>query len=311
MSEMPETHDDEVVEIEFPDRDTVAAFTSAVPYINLSLAVLDNVTHTVGLNTRAHPESSETTTYRACEPLNRDEAILRGHLVRLVKIFRTVRDEVKAKRGDWLPLFGRLAAETCVNLRCLLRNKKFDEYVLHSFRAELALLDEISRRLAIEKRAPEPMELRMRASIAKTFLAGGITEQAARAGKLPRDLFGMTFEERLQFLGLGEKKKDRASYIGVYSIPSHSIHGSWEDLRINHVYFTDSGDFEPDLSPALIEPGQLLVPAWMALAAVEEFVAAQRYSGKFAQAIEGRIEEDRERIFVVLDCWDEFRGSPT
>jgi hypothetical protein len=167
-------------------------------------------------------------------------------------------------------------------------------------------LDEIEKRVQEEGREEAEIERRMRASIRRSLDAGEVTEQQVRdRSKAP--LFKKNFFERLNFLN---PEMARIEYLGSYSMPSHSIHGSWHDLFRNHLYETDGG-FMPDTDWVLPQAEYVVVPSLIALDAVEAFAATQRFTGRFEEALRALIDSLRHRSLALLVELEGYRARTT
>lgn len=169
----------------------------------------------------------------------RNEAILGGMMIRIVKLMHGFLDNVCKNRMELANIFTRCLAETAVNLKYLLTfqsDELFDEFVAYSLRTEKRFFEEIESN--IEERGHEiPIEIRMKKSIQKSFESSGITPELINSSE--RSVWGGSIFNRFKKLGL----KD--FYVGVFGLHSHFVHGNWQEILRYHLELTE-GQYLPN-----------------------------------------------------------------
>jgi len=174
------------------------------------------------------------------QPWPRNKAILCGLLVRTCKLLTGFMDSVCAGKFEFVAIHSRLIFETCVNLRFLIAEdsaETYESFVRYSLSLEARLSKRIHRN--IDARGYTlPVEERMLASIQHSFSSSGVSLQEV-GGK--QKSWGNGLDQRARKVGLGDP------YLLMFSLPSHAIHGNWEDLLRRHLKEKDGG-FLPDPS---------------------------------------------------------------
>lgn len=168
----------------------------------------------------------------------RDEAILGGLMIRLSKLQIALLDQVCQKRLEIANIIFRCIGENLINLRYLLGEGKVDlyeEYIEYSLREEKRLLN--TMRANIRQRGYElPIETRMKMSIERAF---------------HKSLFSPAKVNETKWKSWGDKIFERAKkanmeeiYFAMFSLPSHAVHGNWQDLITYHLEY-ENGEFAP------------------------------------------------------------------
>jgi hypothetical protein len=100
-----------------------------------------------------------------------------------------------------------------------------------------------------------PIETRMKSSIAEAFKKSDISAEKVHANK--REVWGEAIYKRAKRVNWEE------IYFAVFSLPSHAIHGNWQDLITYHLEY-DNGEFTPktewsldEIAPAYSEKNQM------------------------------------------------------
>ncbi|MYZ34980.1 MULTISPECIES: DUF5677 domain-containing protein [unclassified Streptomyces] len=220
-----------------PDFDKLNKTTSEAPYMEAAFYLLREATHWQAILAGLKPPSS----------LTRNDAILRGLVVRVCKLLRLTLRELNSKETFQQLSVNRDAIETLATLVYLVGDDgsgaRFDQYVMNSLIAERELLQDVQKNVKARNGEEWPIEERMKRSIAATAKAAGIDD----VSKLPgRAKIGYpTAEERIKLLGPNV-------YLG-YRMGSVETHGDWNDLYRNHLIFED-GEFSPNLSSYEVRP---------------------------------------------------------
>jgi hypothetical protein len=114
--------------------------------------------------------------------LTRDQAILSGLLIRLMKLQIGILDNVCQRRAEIEAILFRCLSETVVNIIYLIKsnsNSLYEEYVDYSLREEKKLLKIIDNN--VESRGYElHIENRMRKSIIDSFGKSGLDNRTGR-----------------------------------------------------------------------------------------------------------------------------------
>lgn len=249
MEESPFTIND----FEFPrtevDIEEIKKFNSGDQFMSLAVELFKEVNQITALL---------SCTYRLDQDGNprkwtRNEAILGGLMVRIAKLQLALLDQTCQKRLEIAYLICRCLEESLINLRYLLQRDNddlFDEYIEYSLREEKRLLNRIQKN--ITKRGYElPIESRMISSINRAFkISSFLPEQVNETKWKP---WGEKIYERSKSIGW----KDL--YFALFSLPSHTVHGNWQDLITYHLEYK-KGEFSPKIKWTHPEP-QLLFTA--------------------------------------------------
>jgi hypothetical protein len=228
-------------------------------FVQAGLDLLKEVTQIVivlASATRMTPENRG-------EHWTRDEAVLGGQIVRLMKLLVGFLDGATKRGGEIANYFTRGLLETAVNIRYLTQQdspETFQAFVAHSFRNDKRLLNVMRKNIRERGGGELPIEQRMRESIDRTLQRSGLTLAdipSRRTDSWP------SFEDRLQALEI------RDGYSGIFGGPSSYIHGTWHELLSYNLRAFDDG-FELDTSWAALRPEPLLaVTVAVAMAAMD------------------------------------------
>lgn len=228
--ENPLTLDDFQIERVIVDTDVVANFRSERDFTALAVELFKEIGSLTGI---------VACTY-GLDELNRprkwtrNEAIHGGLMVRLTKLQIGLLDAICKDRLEISSILWRCLAETVVNVKYLLGAKSgalHDQYVEYSLREEKRLLKLINKNVT-ESGNELPIERRMKRSIMRAFEISGLPPEAVDESK--RNPWGGSVFSRARHLGLD------GAYLGLFSQPSHAVHGNWQDLVNCHL--TVSGD---------------------------------------------------------------------
>lgn len=184
-------------------------------------------------------------TYRLDEKNNprkwkRNEAVLGGLMVRLVKLQTGLLDQICQKRLEIVNILFRCLCENIINLEYLLKRSKddlFDEYIEFSLREEKRLQNKIEKNIA-ERGYEIPIETRMKHSINHAFKISSFSSEQIDEKKWKP--WGEKIYERAKKIGMEE------IYFAAFSLPSHAVHGNWQDLITYHLEH-EKGEFSPKL----------------------------------------------------------------
>jgi hypothetical protein len=213
----------------------------------------------------------------------RNEAILGGLMVRTSKLQLALLDQICQKRLEIAFIIDRCLSESLINLKYLLQRDNdnlFDEYIEYSLREEKRLLKRIEENIA--KRGHElPIESRMIDSIRQAFKTSSLTPEQVDETKWKP--WGEKIYERAKSIGMED------AYFALFSLPSHSVHGNWQDLISYHLKY-EKGEFSPKIQWSYPRP-QLLFGAALLSADINKLF------------LNKTIEEcpDKGQIDVLLD----------
>lgn len=232
----------------------------------------------------------------------RNDAILRGLVVRQCKLLRLALRELSSKETFQQLSISRDAIETIANLLYLIRDDgtgaRFDQYVMNSLVAERELLQDVEKNVKRRDGEAWPIEERMKRSVEATAKAAGIDD----VSKLPgRSRIGYpSAEERIKLLGPN-------AYIG-YRMGSVETHGDWNDLYRNHLTFED-GQFAPNLRSFEVRPQVPLMLVVLSLTVVLENIERLVPEQEVAQFLRSLLEDLLRRTCEVDDLHEQLLQS--
>ncbi|MGW1725433.1 DUF5677 domain-containing protein [Streptomyces sp. NPDC002306] len=230
-------NDDQLPVAYEPNFEELEKTTSEAPYMEAAFYLLREATHWLTILAGLKPPS----------PLKRNDAILRGLLVRVCKLLRLMLRELHSKETFQQLSVNRDTIETLATLAYLIGDDgsgiRFDQYVMNSLIAERELLQDIQKNVKARNDEVWPIEERMKRSIAATAMAAGIDDVSELPGRAKVGY--PSAEERIKLLGPNV-------YLG-YRMGSVETHGDWNDLYRNHLTFED-GEFLPNLSSYEVRP---------------------------------------------------------
>jgi Family of unknown function (DUF5677) len=229
----------------------------------------------------------------------RDEAIIGGNFVRLFKLISAILDQTCQHRRETTFIFGRLAFETIVNTKYLLKygsKKLFDSYVEYSLQHEHKLLASIEENIAARDGIELPIEQRMKRSVNRMFEKSEISATAKRA--------------KIKNWGdknLFERSKDvdlDTAYLGVFGGGSHAVHGNWPDLLEYHVIKKPDG-FHPQLDWRNPRPQVLTTIALLCIELVREYFCKIVGTDQVAE-VERPLYDFYQRLTFAVKIHEEF-----
>lgn len=223
---------------------------------------------------------------------DRDQAILGGLLVRSYKLASALLDQTCQHRRETTFALGRLAIESMINIQYLVTKDSkeiYQAYVIDSLRHEKKLMDRIETNIASRGGVILPIEARMLGSIRKSFEKSGVapgevTKQAAKPWK-DVDLY-----QRASAVGLGD------AYLGLFGGPSHTVHGSWQDLLDYHLHHDGEG-FTPDLKWHRPRPQVLFTLAKIGVATLVVYL--KQFAGDGAEGVISDLGDLWDRIEIA------------
>jgi len=270
-------------DFEFPrtkvNIEEIKKFDSEDQFMSLAVELLKEVVQITALL---------SCTYRVDEDGNprkwtRNEAILGGLMVRISKLQLALLDQICQKRLEIAFIIFRCLAESLLNLKYLLNRDNdnlFDEYIEYSLREEKRLLNRIKENIA-NRGCELPIEGRMISSIEQAFNTSSFSPEQVDETKWQP--WGEKIYKRAKSIGMED------AYFALFSLPSHSVHGNWQDLISYHLKY-EKGEFSPEIQWSYPRP-ELLFTAALLSADINKL-----YLNEIIQKC-----PDKDQIDVILD----------
>ena len=211
-----------------PEWGKLASATTESPFMEASF----NLAHQCGHLTII------ITSLKPTKPLVRNEAILLGITVRLMKLMKILIRDLSNNECYQQLSISREMIESAGTLEYLLQDdgsgERFDKYVNNSLVAEREVLSDVKNNIARRGGDALHIEARMTSSINSTAKAAGVDDVAQLPAR--RAIGFPSAEERVRELG------DNA-YL-AYRTGSSEVHGDWADLFKYHLEY-DGSTFMP------------------------------------------------------------------
>lgn len=229
----------------------------------------------------------------------RNEAILGGLMVRLAKLQLGLLASICERHSEIAYILFRCLAETVINLKYLLvKNsaKLFDAYVEYSLRQEkrlLSLIDENIRQRGYEI----PIEAGMKRSIARAFETSGVDVESIKQTR--RDPWGENVYGRAKAVGLED------GYLALFGLPSHSVHGNWQDLITYHLEYQD-GEFEPRTDWGYPPPEPLFVSCWLSANVCKSYLDNLMPDCADKEFLLERTDDIMLRSLVAIELYEQY-----
>ena len=230
----------------------------------------------------------------------RDEAILGGMMVRLTKILMGIIDLTCQRKWEIAYILVRPAIETCVNLKFLLKHKSeelFQEYIKYSLKVEKEYLELVESNVK-ERETELPIEMRIKKSILQSFSDSGYTPDDIEPKKIKR-LWGINIYERFKAIGWENY------YLISFLLPSHAVHGNWEDILRNHLEKIPTG-YKADSSWTNPRPQPLLALIIIALEVNKDYIIDLLPESNDRKTVLYRIDDLDGRSRNLLNLHEQF-----
>lgn len=181
------------------------------------------------------------------EGMERNEAIVVGHIVRMYKLVHSILGKAQQDRGgDQHSAVVRQFLEGVSVVEYLIQDVtddvRFDAYVQDGLIAEkqisIVVADEVAKRDGNRWK----IEDRLDTSINNTFRSGGVDKESLPGRKT---IAFPSVENRMKLFG--------PTVYAAYRASSAGIHGTWSDVGNNHL-MTKGGKFHPDFESYRIRP---------------------------------------------------------
>lgn len=165
--------------------------------------------------------------------INRDDAIIGGNLVRLIKLNISFLENVCNGKTEICLIINRCLAETYINLKYLLINGEDNvkrNYIKNSLITEKELWNVIKENINSREEDTLNIEKRMQISINNSFEKSDFEiEDINKSSKWK------SIKNRAESIA-GDQ-----FYSVFYGIASHSIHGNWQDILTNNLEKFEDG----------------------------------------------------------------------
>ncbi len=221
--------------------------------------------------------------------------VLRGHLVRMFKLYDTYIFLLIERRTETAFIILRSLAETIINLLYLLKHLDTDVYKKYK-RASLAYEKHLEENILnnIRNREAElPIEKRMLESIKNTFSRSGMGDFEEK--ELKKTQWGLE-KNHLETSGKAKDTDLYPVYEYLFKTSSHFVHGSWHELDFHHLEkSTDSwGTRPPQMRYTTPKPQLLEAVSIFVMEAAQKYLSAitnesnhakesKEYLGKISQ----------------------------
>jgi len=222
-------------------------------------------------------------------------------MVRLTKLQLGIIDVTEKQRMEIAHILFRCLAETVINLRYLLiKGKKseniYEEYIQYSLEKEQRLLDVIDSN--VQSRGEElPIQKQMRKSILQSFEDSGLLPSDTKRTK--RKGWSGTVSDRAKAMGMED------AYLGIFGLPSHVLHGNWQDLLMYHID-RDGEGFSPRGGWTAPQPELVLVAALLSCNACEEYLDMLLPQSDDRDLVSGMVKDLLVRVHVVIEMAQQF-----
>ena len=266
-------------------------------YVSLGVELLKEACRITSLLAYTHPLDNMNKPRK----WTRNEAISSGLMVRLTKLQLGIVDTTERQRMEIAHILSRCLAETTINLRYLLEKSKesesvYQEYIEYSLVKEQRLLDEIDNN--IKSRGKElPIEKQMRESILQSFENSGITP-----GNIKKAKKGGWSDSPLDRAGAIDMED---AYLGIFGLPSHVVHGNWQDLLMYHIDHDGEG-FSPREGWAAPQPEIVLAAALLSCYACQDYLDIRLPQSDDRDALSGMVKDLLVRVLVAIEMVQQF-----
>jgi hypothetical protein len=239
------------------DPDAIKAFTKNGDFMWLAVELLKEV---ASYTCYAAGLTDETGTW------SRDEAAVGGNMIRLYKLMHAILDQTTQKRGEIAFTLFRLAFETIVNIRYLIKHHSPElvtSYITYSLKHERKLFNTINENIAAQKGVVRPIEERMLKSLNRAAECAGLTYD--QVDHKQKNWGGKNIYEKAEDLDWKEQ------YAGAFGGPSHNVHGNWHELYSSHLEWDGGERFVPNFDFARPRPQPILALCVLATDCLHDF----------------------------------------
>jgi hypothetical protein len=191
--------------------------------------------------------------------------------------------------------------ETLINLKFLLSQEGdaiFDEFIEYSLREEKKLHQKIERNIKARGGEELPIEKRMKASIERAFKKSGFTHE--QVNEESRTAWGGSIFKRAKAVGMED------AYSSIMGLPSHSIHGNWQDLITNHLEYEEDGTFTPNTDWSDSRPQAPFAIALVSVDIGQEYLEKMIPEYHEKKQVKERLDDLKRRIAVADELHEQF-----
>lgn len=228
----------------------VMGFTSENQFMKLSVDLLIEIGEICTILCNIYPSNKDGKPKMS----NRNEAICRGLMTRIRKMQIEILDANQRGSLEPLQIIFRCFSESVINLLYLLKTQSFDEFIIHSLRSEKELLDLISGNIAKRGGSELPIEKRMKRSILHSFKISEFEPDDIDSKDRGTNWVKTSLFKKAQSTGLKEM------YLAAFALPSHEVHGNWQDLMRYHLNYND-GKFRAEMKDRTPSPQVIIAAA--------------------------------------------------
>lgn len=223
---------------------------------------------------------------------SRDEAVLGGLMIRISKLLIGYLDAVCDRHMEIANILARSIAETTINLKYLIKfysDELIDQYISYSLRSEKELYEQIEQN--IHERGYElPIESRMKESIYHTFKISD--KKLDDVDSSNRTHWAGSIYSRFKAL------KMENTYLGIFGIQSHFVHGNWQELVFHHLIYKD-GLFEPKPDWARVHPQVMLAMGIFVIEVAKDYLNIFTIDSEDKSNIMKLLDECYQNLFKV------------
>ena len=235
---------------------------------------------------------------------NKNEAIIVGNLIRINKLQNSFLDNICQKRREITVILSRCLAETIINLLYILKNiknsKVYTEFIEYSMREEKELLIKIDEN--VKKRGSElPIEKRMRNSILSSLNQSGLKIEDIKKS------IGKSWTTSLYKKAKEVELLD--IFYAIYSLPTHAVHGNWQDLIDYHINFKENG-YEPNSKWHIPRPQQITGVGYLSVLVCKKYAKTFLTFMNFNE-IKNILEDIEKRLFTLDKLHESFIQKQT
>lgn len=160
--------------------------------------------------------------------------VLRGHLVRLYKLYDSYVFLIVNRRTEIAFIILRALSETVINLEYLLKYISTDVHKKYK-RASLAYENKLQEDIlmnVLNRGSELPIEKRMLQSIKEAFASSGFENLEEK--ELKKTRWGLV-KAHLEISGKAKDVKLEQIYTSIFTSSSHFVHGSWHEFDFYHL----------------------------------------------------------------------------
>ena len=172
--------------------------------------------------------------------LNRDQAIIASHLIRIRKLYRGLRMHCAENQIELALIFGRLLFETCANMEYMIKNElnpeTYRSFVITSYVGDRELFFFLKKEST--KRNLTGLEKRMMDSIVARLAENEISEDDLKNCKHNK-VDGKPFRQILKDIGWDDENDEYNRAYGSYRSSSRVIHVDWHHISFYNLEYKD------------------------------------------------------------------------